>query len=150
MNQFKVVVEEIEESDVITFIRVKTSDTSIGLIKSKRPKWLSVGDEVLCKFQEASVGISKDCPGKVSIENTLPVKLKKVRKNDTLCELTLQSGLGDVISLITSRAYDTLELIEGCDANILLRGVDINLEPILNNQQEALETITSRIKDANE
>ena len=75
--------------------------------------------------------MSKDCPGKVSIENTLPVTLQCVRKNRSLCELTLKnSDFGEIISLITSSAYDKLELREGCSATMLLRGTDIKIEPM--------------------
>ncbi len=75
--------------------------------------------------------MSKDCPGKVSIENTLPVTLQNVRKNNSLCELTLKSkDFGEIISLITTTAYDKLELREGCSATMLLRGTDIKIEPV--------------------
>lgn len=131
MNQIAATVKAIEETDVVTYIHVESGGTPVNLIKSKVPEWLSVGDKVYCTFQEASVCVSKECPGKVSIENRLPATLKEVRKSDSLCELTFDSDLGRVVSLITSHAYDNLGLEEGCRATMLLRGVDINLEPQL-------------------
>jgi molybdopterin-binding protein len=131
MNQIIATVEDIVETDIVTYIRLNSSDTILSLIKPKSPKWLNIGDKVYCKFQEASVCVSKDCPGKVSIENKLPATLKEVRKNDSLCELTFESDIGSVVSLITTRAYDTLELQKGCRATMLLRGVDISVEPII-------------------
>jgi molybdopterin-binding protein len=131
MNKLIATVEGIEESDVVTYIHVNSGDTKMQLIRSQRPKWLKVGDKVYCNFQEGSVCVSKDCPGKVSIENTLPVTLQCVRKNNSLCELTLKnSDFGEIISLITSSAYDKLELREGCSATMLLRGTDIKIEPM--------------------
>ncbi|WP_345979048.1 hypothetical protein [Sulfurimonas sp. HSL3-2] len=131
MNKLIATVEGIEESDVVTYIHVNSGDTKMQLIRSQRPKWLKVGDKVYCNFQEGSVCVSKDCPGKVSIENTLPVTLQCVRKNNSLCELTLKnSDFGEIISLITSSAYDKLELQEGCSATMLLRGTDIKIEPV--------------------
>ena len=131
MNKLIATVEGIEESDVVTYIHVNSGDTKMQLIRSQRPKWLKVGDKVYCNFQEGSVCVSKDCPGKVSIENTLPVTLQCVRKNNSLCELTLKnSDFGEIISLITSSAYDKLELMEGCSATMLLRGTDIKIEPM--------------------
>jgi molybdopterin-binding protein len=150
MNQITATVENIEVTDIVTYIHLNSSDTKICLIKYKTPKWLSVGDKVYCNFKEASVSVSKNCPGKVSIENCFPVKLREVRRNDSLCELTLESKMGNIISLITSRAYDILELQEGCEATMLLRGIDINLEPILipilNDEYSYTK---SRTKDAN-
>jgi molybdopterin-binding protein len=131
MNKLLATVEGIEETDVVTYIHVNSGDTKMQLIRSQKPTWLKVGDKVYCNFQEGSVCVSKDCPGKVSIENTLPVTLQNVRKNNSLCELTLKSkDFGEIISLITSNAYDKLELQEGCSATMLLRGTDIKIEPV--------------------
>ena len=132
MNKLIATVEEIEENGIVTYIHVNSGETKMHLIKAKKPRWLSVGDKVYCNFSEAAVCLSKDCPGKVSIENTLPVTLQNVRTSNSLCELTLKSGMGKVVSLITMNAYQKLELAEGCSATMLLRGVDITLEPVLN------------------
>lgn len=132
MNKVLATVQNIEETDIVTYIHVNNGETTMYLIKSEKPKWLSVGDKVYCNFQEGSVCLSKDCPGKVSIENMLPVTLQNVRRNNSLCELTLNnSDFGDIISLITANAYDKLDLQEGCKATMLLRGIDIKLEPLL-------------------
>lgn len=150
MNKISARVEAIEETDIVTYIHVQIGDTPISLIKSKTPEWLGVGDKVYCTFQEAAVSVSKDCPGKVSIENCLPATLKDVRKSDSLCELTFESGIGRVVSLITSQAYELLKLEEGCLATILLRALDIHIEPLLvplGLDEEKREE--ARTKDAN-
>jgi len=131
MNKIIAEVQEINETEIVTYIHVNSGDTVLHLTKSKKPAWLHVGDKVSCSFQEVAVCMSKDCPGKLSIENILPVQLKNVRKCDSLCELTLESKMGKIVSLITANAYDDLELHEGCEAMVLLRGVDISLDPIL-------------------
>jgi ABC-type molybdate transport system ATPase subunit len=130
MNKVVATVQNIEETDIVTYIHVNNGESAMYLIKSQKPNWLSVGDKVYCNFQEGSVCLSKDCPGKVSIENTLPVTLANIRKNGSLCELTLNnSDFGDIVSLITASAYEKLDLQEGCKATMLLRGIDIKLEP---------------------
>ena len=131
MNKVMATVQNIEETDIVTYIHVNNGESAMYLIKSQKPKWLNVGDRVYCNFQEGSVCLSKDCPGKVSIENTLPVTLQNIRKNGSLCELTLNnSDFGDIVSLITASAYEKLDLEEGCKATMLLRGIDIKLEPM--------------------
>lgn len=146
MNQIVATVQEINHTDIVSYIKASCSETILILIKTKVPSWLCIGDEIECNFQETSVSVSKDCPGKISIENMIPVRLKEVRKSESLCELTFESDIGNVISLITMRAYDALELEEGCKATILLRGVDINIEPILSpintNQYDNLRVRT--------
>lgn len=131
MNRIDATVTAIEEGDVVTYIRVECGETPLNLIKSRCPAWLAVGDRVCCTFQEGSVCVSKDCPGRVSIENRLPATLRGVRMGASLCELTFESSVGKVVSLITANAYDGLELEEGCRATVLLRGIDIHLEPVM-------------------
>ena len=150
MNQLAAIVKEIEKTDVVTYIRVEIGDTTLCLIKPKTPEWLSVGDRVTCTFQEASVCVSKECPGRVSIENRLPATLKEVRQGASLCELTFESDMGEVISLITSHACETLGLTKGCEATMLLRAVDVNVEPVLQPiDLDAYCKVLDRTKDAN-
>jgi ABC-type molybdate transport system ATPase subunit len=131
MNQIEAVVTDIKKTDIITYIEVKSGNADLRLIKSKAPSWLTRGDKVKCMFQEAAVCVSKECPGKVSIENKLPVTLKATRQNESLCELTFESEIGKVVSLITEDAYTELGLETDCSATMLVRGVDISIEPIL-------------------
>lgn len=140
MNQKEAIVTGITKTDVVTYINLRCGDADLRLIKFKAPTWLSQGDTIKCKFQEGSVCVSKECPGEVSIENKLPATLKTVRQNASMCELTFQSDMGKVVSLITQEAYDSLGLKLECEAIMLLRGVDISIEPLLH---------LSRIKDAN-
>ncbi len=129
MNKISAVISDIERTDIVTYITLKCSETVIRLIKTKTPVWAGVGETVFFTFQEASVCISKECPGKVSIENRVPGTLQRIRSKDSLCELTFESDIGKVVSLITEQACQELGLEVGCRATMLLRGVDIHLEP---------------------
>ncbi len=150
MNHLTAVVKSIDETDVVTYIHLGIGETKISVINSKTPEWLSVGDQVNCTFQEVSVSVSKECPGKVSIENRLPATLKEMRQGASLCELTFESEVGEVVSLITARACELLGLEIGCEATMLLRGIDITLEPILvPGDNSAYRNVLARMKDAN-
>jgi ABC-type molybdate transport system ATPase subunit len=140
MNKIEAVVTEIKKTDVVTYVYVKSADVDLRLICYKAPVWLASGDSVYCTFQEAAVCVSKECPGRVSIENKLPVVLKEMRQSESLCELTFDTQMGKVVSLITQEAYDDLGLELECDATMLVRGVDIKIEPFF---------IQTRTKDAN-
>ena len=131
MNRVNATVTAIEETGVVTYVLVECGGTEMRIIKAHTPEWLGVGDNIRCTIQEASVCVSKACPGKVSIENRIPATLKAVRKNASLCELTFESALGSVVSLITAHAYDNLTLEKNCRATMLLRGVDIGIEPLV-------------------
>ncbi len=131
MNQIEATVKGITKTDIVTYIDIECASTELRIIKSKAPIWLSKGDRVSCDFKEASVCVSKECPGKISIENKISATLIDVRKSGSLCELTFESDLGKVISLITTDAYDNLGLALDCKATMLLRGVDIEISPVV-------------------
>jgi len=151
MNTFIAEVINIEPAEVVSFIQVRhDSGIKLRIIKSNLPEWVSVGDKIECKIQEASVCVSKECPGRVSIENRLKGVLKEVRSNDSLCELTFESPLGEVVALITRLAFEELDLEVEAEATILIRGVDVLIEPYI----DAFDTLElhkaiSRTKDAN-
>lgn len=129
MNKFTAIVTGIEKTDIVTYITLECNEVPVRLIKTKTPVWAGVGERVYFTFQEASVCVSKECPGSVSIENRIPGKLVKMRSKDSLCELTFESGIGSVVSLVTEKACRELGLEAGCKATMLLRGIDIHLEP---------------------
>jgi hypothetical protein len=64
--------------------------------------------------------------------------------------LTFESGLGEVVALITQVSFNELDLEKEHEATMLMRGVDISVEPHI----DTLDTLeryraVARIKDAN-
>ena len=131
MNKIEAVVTHVEENEIVTHIHLECNGTPMRLIKTKCPAWLENGEPVLLTFQEGSVCVSKECPGKVSIENKLPGKITRMRSSGSLCELTFESDVGKVVALITDAACADLDLQEGCDATMLIRAIDMQVEPIV-------------------
>jgi len=149
MNQILAKVVNIEPGEIVSYIQMKCDSVSLRVMKTSLPTWLGVGDTVQCNFQEASVCVSKECLGRVSIENKIPGVLKEVRRNDSLCELSFDSAIGRIVSLITSQSYAEMELEKGCEATMLVRSVDVNLEPVINlHDTQILREVISRTKDA--
>lgn len=148
MNKISAVVTSIENMEIVTYITLQVGEIDIKIIKSKAPKWLQTGDPVYFTFQEFSVCVGKACNGKVSIENRIPAVLNSVRKKHSLCELTFDSKIGEVVSLMTQSVFEELELENGYKANILLREIDIDLEPYI--EPSVLEAfMKTRTKVAN-
>ena len=134
MNSFPARVEEIKSDDFFSCIRVRANDADLKLLKTEVPKWLRVGDEVECRIQEASIAICKGAKeGSVSIENHLSGELQHFRKGTVLSEVSVQTPCGKLNSLITTNAFERMELCEGCNVTLLLKAVDIKLSPILEN-----------------
>ncbi|MEN8728053.1 MAG: TOBE domain-containing protein [Sulfurovum sp.] len=148
MNKIVAVVKSVNDMKIVTYITLEVNSIEIMIIKSKKPEWINVGDTVYFTFREFSVCVGTACNGKVSIENRIPATLHLIRKKGSLCELKFNSELGEVVSLMTEKAFDELELDVGSKATVLLREIDISLEPYI----EALnieDFMNTRIKVAN-
>ena len=134
MNTLKAIVEEIKSDEFFSCITVRANNTELKLLKTEAPKWLRVGDEVECRVQEASIAICKGAKeGSVSIENHLAGELQHFRKGTVLSEVSVDTPCGKLNSLITTDAFDRMELCEGCNVTLLLKAVDIKLMPLLDS-----------------
>lgn len=129
MNKFTAVVKSVHDMEIVTYITLEVNGVEIMVIKPSIPIWLNVGDRVFFTFREVSVCVGKACNGKVSIENRIPATLHSYRKKGSLCELKFESELGEIVSLMTEKAFNELELDAGSKATILLREIDIAIEP---------------------
>lgn len=134
MNTLKAIVEEIKSDEFFSCITVRANNTELKLLKTETPKWLRIGDEVECRVQEASIAICKGAKeGSVSIENHLSGELQHFRKGTVLSEVSVETPCGKLNSLITTDAFDRMELCEGCNVTLLLKAVDIKLMPVLDS-----------------
>jgi len=134
MNSFSATVEEIKSDEFFSCITVRANDMELKLLKTEAPKWLRIGDEVECRIQEAAIAICKGAKeGSVSIENHLSGELQHFRKGIVLSEVSVDTPCGKLNSLITTDAFERMELCEGCSVTLLLKAVDIKLMPILDS-----------------
>lgn len=132
MNAMFAKVEEIKSDEFFSCITVRVQDKLFKLLKTEAPKWLRIGDEVECRIQEAAIAICKGAKeGSVSIENHLSGELQHFRKGLVLSEVSVETPCGIMNSLITTDAFERMELCEGCAVTLLLKAVDIKLLPVL-------------------
>ncbi len=132
MNSFSAHVEEIKSDEFFSCITVRAKETVLKLLKTEAPQWLRIGDEVECRVQEAAIAICKGAKeGSVSIENHLRGELQHFRKGMVLSEVSVDTPCGKMNSLITTDAFERMELCEGCEVTLLLKAVDIKLLPVL-------------------
>jgi ABC-type molybdate transport system ATPase subunit len=148
MNRVAARVKSIEDKEIVVYITLEINNVEIMLIESKMPQWLNCGEKVFFTFQEVSVCVGKACNGKISIENRIPAVLDQVRTKGTMCELTFQSDIGKIVSLMTQKSYEELQLEKGEKATILLREIDISLEPYFESAYIE-QFLNSRMKVAN-
>ncbi len=134
MNALFAKVEDIKSDEFFSCITVRVKETIFKLLKTEAPKWLRIGDEVECRIQEAAIAICMGAKeGSVSIENHLAGELQHFRKGLVLSEVSVETPCGIMNSLITTDAFERMQLCEGCAVTLLLKAVDIRLLPVLDS-----------------
>jgi len=132
MNTFKAEVAKIDSQGEFYIIHVHVKRDLLKLLKLELPAWLSVDDKVECSIQEAAISICKgDDDDRVSIENRIEAEVVEFREGDLLSEVTLSTACGPVVSLITTQARKRMQIEKGNNVMLLLKAVDIKLDPIL-------------------
>jgi len=134
MNAIVAHVKDIKSDEFFSCITVRINGIDLKLLKTAVPKWLRIGDEVECRIQEAAIALCTGAKeGNVSIENHLNGELQHFRKGLVLSEVSVETPCGIMNSLITTDAFERMELCEGCSVTVLLKAVDIKLLPILDS-----------------
>lgn len=133
MNQLQAKVEGINSDRFFNIVSLGINgDTRLKLLRTELPEWLGVGDTVECHIAEAALSICKgDHNSDVSIENRIDAKVKSVLRGDVLSEVAFESQCGELKSLITTDAYERMAIESGEEVVLLLKAVDIKLNPIL-------------------
>lgn len=132
MNSFTAEVAKIDSQGdfYVLYVNVKTG--LLKLLKLELPRWIDIGDKVKCSFPEASISICKgDDDDRVSIENRIEAKVDTFRDGELLSEVQLSTQCGPMVSLITTDARKRMDIEAGNDVMLLLKAVDIKLDPIL-------------------
>ncbi|HHH37049.1 MAG TPA: hypothetical protein ENK77_00345 [Epsilonproteobacteria bacterium] len=138
MNRFTANVKAIENHEIVKHIILEIDGTILKTIISKVPAWVAEGESVSVAFRELSVCIGTSCEGKVSIENRLSAVLETHRSKNSLTELVLRSRIGTVVALMTEDSFHELELKDGDELIMMLRGIDITLEPHFGRLDKAM------------
>lgn len=134
MNTMLARVETIHSDEFFSCITLRVKETLLKLLKTETPKWVRIGDEVECRIQEAALSLCKGAKeGSVSIENHIRGQLHHFRKGEVLSEVSVETPCGVMNSLITTDAFERMELCEGCEVTLLLKAVDIKLLPVLDS-----------------
>jgi molybdate transport system regulatory protein len=133
MNQIQAKVEGIKSDAFFNIVHLGVNcEARLKLLKTELPQWLGVGDTVECHIAEAALSICKgDHNSDVSIENRIDATVKGVQKGDVLSEVRFDTQCGELKSLITTDAYERMEIENGEHVVLLLKAVDIKLAPIL-------------------
>ncbi len=90
-------------------------------------EYLKVGNRVQLLFKETEVSLAKDLQGFISLRNRFPVSIISIDRGDILSAVNLNYSGKPVMSVITTRGVERLQLAVGDQLEALVKANEIAL-----------------------
>ncbi|WP_027390285.1 TOBE domain-containing protein [Chrysiogenes arsenatis] len=131
MNRLCGIINGVESDGSLSLVDVCLSnDQKLSALVVETPArcpWLQLGQPVQVLFKETEVSIAKNLTGDISLRNRLPGTIRQIRTGGLLAEITLESLGETVVSIITERSAQRLQLAVGDDVEWLVKANEISL-----------------------
>jgi molybdate transport system regulatory protein len=130
MNKLTGTITQIQQSGAILLVDVDVDGQSFSalLIESAtQPQWLQKGNVVNLVFKETEVSLAKGLSGLISMRNRMMCKVLQVERGGLLSKITLQFQKHTIVSAITTRAVDSLQISVGDEIEALVKANEISL-----------------------
>ena len=89
--------------------------------------YLVLGSYVTLLFKETEIALAKSLSGLISLRNRIPVSVTAIERGDILSAVKLDYAGMQLVSVITTRAIDRLEIKVGDDLEALIKANEIAL-----------------------
>ncbi len=89
--------------------------------------YLQLNNQVTLLFKETEIALAKNLSGMISLRNRVTVRVLNIERGDILSAVTLDFQGKRLVSVITSRAIDRLEINIGDSLEALIKANEIAL-----------------------
>ena len=130
MNKLKGKIMNIESSEHISIVDIEVEGDLFSSIIIETPEtadYLRIGNEVFMLFKETEVSIGKALSGNLSLRNRLKSKIKTIERGTVLTEIVLDYKGKDIISIITTRSANNLDLNVGDEVQGLFKANEVTI-----------------------
>lgn len=131
MNNLPGTIAAIDTDGNLSLVDINvTGDIRMSALIVETPEhclWLEVGHKVKVLFKETEVSIARNLSGQISLRNRFPATITAIRSSGMLAEITLDSAGHQVISIITSRSAQRMELKTGDQVEWLVKANEVSL-----------------------
>ena len=116
MNNLRGNISKITVNGNLTLLDIDVSGENFKAIIVERPEnlsFLEVGNNIAVMFKETEVIIGKKMEHAISLRNRLLCSISSIEKGTLLSKLVLKHKAGEIRSIITRNAVESLDLQEG-------------------------------------
>lgn len=138
MNKLTGIISKIQQSGAILLVDVDVDGHGFSamLIESAtHPEWLQEGNLIDLVFKETEVSLAKNLSGMISMRNRMKCTVHQIERGELLSKISLKFQKYMVISAITTRSVDSLQLTIGDEVEALVKANEVSLmRKVIGNQ----------------
>ena len=124
MNVLRGNIAEIRVNGELSIVRVDVGENLLSCIVIDTPDtadYLVVGGEVKVIFKETEVIIATGSTDGISLRNKFRGEVIRIESDILLSKLTVDTPVGEITSIITSNAVQSLEISEGTKVTAMIK-----------------------------
>ena len=130
MNSLKGKITKVEVSGKMSLVSITVGALNFKSIVIETPEsvnYLIEGGEILVLFKETEViiGLGENLP--ISLRNKMPGKITNMEVGKLLARLSIATSEGEIVSLITANAVNSLDLRIGSEVMAMVKTNEILL-----------------------
>jgi molybdate transport system regulatory protein len=130
MNKLKAKIVHIDSNNHLSLVDLAVGNDVISATLLETPAqadYLKIGNQVSILFKETEVSLAKNLSGLISLRNRLKATVTKIERGEILSAVTLAYQGNIIVSVITTRGMDTLQLEEGDEVEALIKANEVVL-----------------------
>lgn len=131
MNSLQGNIHQIEQNGNLSLVTVKISaDILLQAIIVETPQsvtYLKNGHPINVLFKETEVVIGTQTDHQISLQNRIPGKIIDISKGTLLTKVTIDTHIGQVESIISTKALESLKLEHNQDVLAMIKLNEIML-----------------------
>ena len=130
MNRLTGKIIAIESNSHVSLVDVTVGQDVFSATLLETPEtadYLKVGTQVTLLFKETEIALAKNLSGMISLRNRISVIVQSIERGDILSAVTLDYDSKRLVSVITSRAIERLQINVGDQLEALVKANEIAL-----------------------
>ena len=130
MNKLAGTIVGVESSEHMSMVDIDVNGDIFSSVVLETPKtadYLTNGAKIAVLFKETEVAIAKNLSGQISLRNRFKAVIKSIERSPILTKLVLNYQQGEIISVISTRSVDRLELKQGDAVEWLVKTNEVSL-----------------------
>ncbi len=131
MNTLQGQISNIQVNGSLALVSTRINPIDFTAIVIETPEtadYLKIGNTIHVLFKETEVVIATETSKNISLQNQIPGTVTQLKKGTLLSRLTIDTMVGDIVSVITTNAIDQLNITEGTKVTAMIKTNEILLQ----------------------